>query len=100
MIHEHPEFVSENKTHTFIPDFEMLTDHLISARQPDQVIVIKKSQIVDFTVSADHRVKIIKTKRDKYLYLARELNMLWNMKVTLTLIATGLFGTMTKGLVK
>ena len=37
-------------------------------------------------------------KRDKYLDLARELKKLWNMKVTI--IPTGAFGTVTKGLVK
>ena len=39
-------------------------------------------------------------KRDKYLDLARELKKLWNMKVTVILIAIGAFGTVTKGLLK
>ena len=29
----------ENDTHKFLWDFEILTDHLISARRPDQVMV-------------------------------------------------------------
>ena len=39
-------------------------------------------------------------KKDKYLDLARELKKLWNMKVTIVPIATGAFGTKTKGLLK
>ena len=37
---------------------------------------------------------------NKYLDLARELKKLWNMKVTIILIVTGAFGTVTKGLFK
>ena len=36
-------------------------------------------------------------KKDKYHDLARELKKLWNMKVTIVLIVTGAFGTITKG---
>ena len=52
-------------------------DHLISARQPDLVIVNNKkrtSRIVDFAVPPDHRVKLKENKKkDKYLKHAREL---------------------------
>ena len=60
-------------------DFDILTDHLISARRPDFIIINKKKEkkiykIVDFPVPADHRIKLKKCeKRDKYLDLAREL---------------------------
>ena len=37
-------------------------------------------KIVDFAVSADHRIKLKECeKKDKYLDLARELKMLWNI---------------------
>ena len=39
-------------------------------------------------------------KRDKYLDFARELNKLWNVKVTIIPIVIGAFGTVTKGLLK
>ena len=39
-------------------------------------------------------------KKDKYLYLARELKKLWNMKVTIVPIVIGVFGSVTKGLLK
>ena len=68
-----PEFVLENETHKHLWDFEIQTDHLISARRPDQ----KKKRacrIADFAVSADHKVKLKESeKKDKYLDLAREL---------------------------
>ena len=35
----HPEPVLENETHKIPWDFEIETDHLISARRPDLVIV-------------------------------------------------------------
>ena len=41
-------------------------------------------KIVDFTVPADHRIKLKKCeKKDKYLDLAWELKKLWNMKVSI-----------------
>ena len=38
--------------------------------------------------------------RDKYLYLARELKELWNMKVTVIPVIISIRGTVTKGLVQ
>ena len=62
------ESVLENEMHKLLRDFEIQTDHLISARRPDLVIVNKKRtcQIVNFAVLADHRVKLkANEKRDK-----------------------------------
>ena len=39
-------------------------------------------------------------RKDKYLDLARELKMLWNMKVTIVPIVIDVLGTITKGLLK
>ena len=59
------------------------------------------SKIVDFTVPADHRMKLKEyEKKDKCLDLARELKKLWNMKVNIRPIVIGSFGTVTKGLLK
>ena len=52
--------VLENDTHNLLSDFEIQTDHLISARQPDLIIINKKKRncrIVNFAFHADHRVK-------------------------------------------
>ena len=104
-----PEPVLENDTHKLLCDFDIQTDHLISARRPDFIIINKKKkkkkkkicEIVDFAALADHRIKLKKSeKRDKYLDLARELKKLWNMKVTIISIVIVAFGTVTKGLLK
>ena len=88
-----PAPVLENDTHKLLWDFDIQTDHLISARRPDLIIINNKkkkkkkkkiSKIVDFAVSADHRIKLKECeKRDKYLDLAIELKKLWNMNVTI-----------------
>ena len=88
--------VPENGTHKHLWDFDIHTDHLISSRRPDLIIII-----VDFAVPVDHRIKLKECeKKDKFLDLARELKKLWNMQVTIIPIVIGAFGTVTKELVK
>ena len=41
---QNPESVLENETHNILWDFEIQTDHLVSARLPDVVIVKKKKK--------------------------------------------------------
>ena len=72
------ESIWENETHKLLWDFEIQTNHLISARRPHLAIINNKKErtfrIVDFAVTADHRVKLKENeKRDKYLDLTREL---------------------------
>ena len=102
MLNQAP--VLENDTHKLLWDFDIQTDHLISARRPDLIIINKKKKIckiVNFAVPEDHRIKLRECeKRDKYLDLARELKKLWNMEVTIIPIVIGAFGTVTKGLLK
>ena len=58
--------VIENDMHELLWDFDIHTDHLISARRPDLIIITKKKKkkrerickIVDFAVPADHRIKL------------------------------------------
>ena len=38
-----PESVLENETHKLLPDFEIQTDRLISARRPDFIIIKKNN---------------------------------------------------------
>ena len=77
-----PAPVLENNTHKLQWDFDLHTDHRISARRPDLIIINKKKKkkrkkkrickIVDFAVSVDHRIKLKECeKKDKYLDLAR-----------------------------
>ena len=105
-----PAPVLENDTHKLPWDFDIQTDHRISARRPDLIIINKKKtkkktricKIVDLAVPADHRIKLkeCEKKEKKYLNFARELKELWNMKVIIIPIVIGAFGTVTKGLLK
>ena len=102
-----PASILENDTHKLLWDFDIHTDHLISARRPDLIIIIKIKKrkrickIIDFAVPADHRIKLKECeKKDKCLDLARELKKLRNMRVTIVPIVIGAFGTVTKGLLK
>ena len=94
----------KNNTYKLLWDFDIHTDHLISARRPDLIIINKKKstcKIVDFAVPADHRIKLKECeKKDKYLDLARKLKKLRNMQVTIIPSVIGAFGTVTKGLLK
>ena len=76
-----PTPVLENDTHKLLWDFDIHTDHLISAKRPDLIIINNKKRricrIVDFAVPADHRINLKeREKKDKYLDLARELKKL------------------------
>ena len=54
------ETVLENDTHKLLWDFYVHTEHLISARRPDLIIIYKKrdfAKLSDFAVPADHRKK-------------------------------------------
>ena len=57
-----PESVLENKTHKLLWDFEIQTDHLISARQPGPCDSQQKEkkQRTSRTVEFDHKVKLKK----------------------------------------
>ena len=95
-----PESVLEKETHELHWDFEIQTDHQISARRPDLVIVCQEKipwRIVDFAVPADHRVKLKESeKKDKYLIIEKKCII----KVTFIPIVVGALGTVTKGLVQ
>ena len=71
-----PATVLENDTHKHLWDLDIHTDHLMSARRPDLIIINKKkrtSSIVDFAFLADHRIKLKECeKKDKYFDFARE----------------------------
>ena len=71
-----PAYVQENDAHKLLWDFNIQTDHLISARRPDLIIINKKENL--------QRIKQKESeKKDKYFDLARELKNLWNMKGTI-----------------
>ena len=57
-----PAPVLGNETHKLLWDFDIQTDHLISAKRTDLIIINNKRKkickIVDFTVLGDHRIKL------------------------------------------
>ena len=81
-----PEVVIENECCKILWDFTVQTDHFITARKHDMIFIDKeqdKCQIIDFAISYDTRVDDREVEKiEKYLDLARELNKVWNMKVT------------------
>ena len=71
----YPAPVLENNPKKLLWVFYIHTDHLISAKRPDLILIDKKKRtckIVDFAVPADHRIKLKECeKKGKYLDLAR-----------------------------
>ena len=93
-----PAVVPENDTHKLLWDYDLQTDHLISARRPDLIIIIKKREIAKLRtlLSWLTTIKLKESeKKDKYLDFARELKKLWNMKVTIIPIVISAFSTVT-----
>ena len=70
----------DNDTHKLLLNFDIHSDHLISARRSDFKILNKTRkicQIVNFAVTPDHRIKLKECeKRDNYLDFARKLKKL------------------------
>ena len=101
-----PAVVLENDTHKLLWDYDIHTDHQISTRRPDLIIINNKKKrickIVDFAIPPDLRIKLKECeKKDKYRELTRELKKkLWNMKVSIVPIEIGAFGMVTKGLLE
>ena len=96
------ESVQKYETCKLLRGFEVETDHLILARRLGLVKVNKKMRtcrIVDFGVSANHRVKLKESekKKDNYFDLAKELKNVWSMMVR---IIIGALRTFTKGLIQ
>ena len=86
-----PESVQENEMHKLLWDFEIQTNHLISARRPDLVIINNNK---------NKKKEKESKKKDKYRDLARELKKLWSMKLMVISVVIGALCTVIKGLVK
>ena len=71
--------VLENDTHKLLWNVDIQTEHLISAKRTDLMIIKKKRKekwtckILDFAVPSDHRVRLTESeKTDKYREFTRE----------------------------
>ena len=84
---QNPTSVLENDTDRLLWDCDIKTAHVITARQPDLIIINSNKKkkkkrkttckIVNFVAPADYRVKLKeREKNDKYLNLARVLKKL------------------------
>ena len=69
-----PTSVLENNTHKLLWDFDIQTDHLISARPYNSQQRMRACKIMDFAVPADHRIKLKeREKMDRYLDLEKTM---------------------------
>ena len=100
-----PESVLENEEQKLLWDFEIQTDHQISARRPRLISINnnnnnnnKKDNLQNCRLCSQSEKEC--AKRVKYLDNARELRKLWNMKVTIIPLVIGALGTVTKGFVQ
>ena len=106
-----PESVFENETHNILWDFDIQTDHLISARRPDKVIVNKRkkekkkenlqnSGLVS-RLTTQWNWKKAKRRISTWTLLGNwKKNKLYNMKVTVKPIVMAAFDTVIEGLVQ
>ena len=82
----------EINTPKLLLDPDIQTDHLISARRPDQNNNQQKENLQNCQLCSpswpQNKLKEWE-KKGKYLDLARELKKLWNMKVTIIPIVIG-----------
>ena len=61
----------------------------------------KKTQVVDFAVPADHRIEVSQQRKiENFQDLKRELQKLWNLKISMAPVVIGALGTIPKSLEK
>ena len=61
----------------------------------------KKTHVVDFAVPADHRIEVSQQRKiENFQDLKRELQKLWNLKISMAPVVIGAFGTIPKSLEK
>ena len=96
--YEHnPQSVVENDKCKILWDFTIQTDHYITARRPDIVVVDKDKKTCQLIYVACPGDKRVKEKDDKKVVkdqdLARELRKIWNKEVKVIPIVIGKLGT-------
>ena len=102
---QNPTSHPQNDTCKLLWDFEIQMDHLILARRPE-LIIINKTKERDFAklwtlLSQLTTVKLKESEiKDEYHELGKELQKLWNMKVTFIPVVIGALVTVIKGLIK
>ncbi|XP_051931065.1 uncharacterized protein LOC127607055 [Hippocampus zosterae] len=96
---ETPPKVVENDRAKILWDFQIQTDKMVMANQPDIVIIDKgqrKAVVVDIAVPSDGNIrKKEHEKLEKYQGLREELERAWKVKVTVTPVVVGALGAVT-----
>uniref|UniRef100_A0A3B3HW39 Reverse transcriptase domain-containing protein n=1 Tax=Oryzias latipes TaxID=8090 RepID=A0A3B3HW39_ORYLA len=96
---ETPPKVVENERAKILWDFQIQTDRMVMANQPDIVVVDKeqrKAVVVDVAVPSDGNIrKKEHEKLEKYQGLREELEKAWKVKVTVVPVVIGALGAVT-----
>ncbi|XP_051920732.1 uncharacterized protein LOC127600296 isoform X1 [Hippocampus zosterae] len=96
---ETPPKVVENDRAKVLWDFQIQTDKIVMANQPDIVIIDKgqrKAVVVDVAVPSDGNIrKKEHEKLEKYQGLREELERAWKVKVTVVPVVVGALGAVT-----
>ena len=101
--YEHqPETVLENNDYKLLWDNNIQTDHQISARKPDLVVINKQEQtcqVIDIAVPEDTAVKAKEEEKlEKYQDLAREIQKMGSVRTQVLPVVIGALGTVPKRL--
>jgi len=95
-----PQSVSENSQVKLLWYFNIYTDRVLSAWQPNIVLVDKHNntvETIDISVPADSNVSSKETEKiEKYRDLAIELTSLWKMTCNVVPIVVGCLGCVTQ----
>ena len=96
---ETPPKVVENDRAKVLWDFQIQTDRMVMANQPDIVVVDKeqrKAVVVDIAIPSDCNIrKKEHEKLEKYQALREELEKAWKVKATVVPVVIGALGAVT-----
>ena len=98
-----PESDLANEALKILWDSEIKTDHLIPVKRQNLVIIYKKETLPSSRLYHSNRPQIENKKsekKDKYFDLARKLQKLWNIRLTVIPAVFGALGMVLKGLAK
>ncbi|XP_076747453.1 uncharacterized protein LOC143421715 [Maylandia zebra] len=94
-----PPRVVENDRAKILWDFQIQTDKMVVANQPDIVVVDKQKKtavVIDVAVPNDSNIgKKEHEKLEKYQGLREELERMWRVKVTVVPVVIGALGAVT-----
>uniref|UniRef100_A0A3B5PPD0 Reverse transcriptase domain-containing protein n=1 Tax=Xiphophorus maculatus TaxID=8083 RepID=A0A3B5PPD0_XIPMA len=96
---ETPPKVAENARAKILWDFQIQTDKMVMANQPDIVVVDKqqrKAVVIDVAIPSDCNIrKKEHEKLEKYQGLREELERAWKVKTTVVPVVIGALGAVT-----